>query len=373
MPSLGQLYNDKDAGLTTRKTYNVPLDKIYAEEGYNVRELNRAHVEEFRDAFIAGEYIPPLAVEVTERGVKVIDGHHRYHGALAAIEMGHDIVRLECKDFVGSEADKIAFMVTSSQGLALTPLERGAAYHRLQNQGWSPSEIATKVKRSESDILQHLQLGEHRVVDLDALGLQHRVAEAVARAARPRSHRRGRVLHPAHQPGRDDIRRGRRPRDRDVPALARGRRRRPRSDEGRGKSPQSDVPSRRRGSGVMTVHAVTPHPALDVTYSLARPVVVHGVNRVAAVTSRPGGKGVNVARLVAAADGEGDLLIGERLQIVHREILGYRRCRAFGVDDGGVANFDGQRGAGTQRAADEGGANHFQVGLHLVTKRDDVA
>ena len=78
MPSLGQLYNDKDAGLTTRKTYNVPLDKIYAEEGYNVRELNRAHVEEFRDAFIAGEYIPPLAVEVTERGVKVIDGHHRY-------------------------------------------------------------------------------------------------------------------------------------------------------------------------------------------------------------------------------------------------------------------------------------------------------
>ncbi|XTZ39544.1 ParB/RepB/Spo0J family partition protein [Salmonella enterica] len=160
MPSLGQLYNDKDAGLTTRKTYNVPLEKIYAEDGYNVRELNHAHVIEFRDAFIAGEYIPPLAVEVTEQGVKVIDGHHRYHGALAAVEMGHEIVRLECKDFTGSEADKIAFMVTSSQGLALTSLERGAAYHRLQNQGWSPSEIAVKVKRSESDILQHLQLHE---------------------------------------------------------------------------------------------------------------------------------------------------------------------------------------------------------------------
>lgn len=160
MPSLGQLYNDKDAGLTTRKTYNVPLEKIYAEEGYNVRELNQAHVEEFRDAFIAGEYIPPLAVEVTEQGVKVIDGHHRYHGALAAVEMGHEIVRLECKDFTGSEADKIAFMVTSSQGLALTPLERGAAYYRLQNQGWSPAEIASKVKRSESDILQHLKLHE---------------------------------------------------------------------------------------------------------------------------------------------------------------------------------------------------------------------
>lgn len=52
MPSLGQLYNDKESGLTTRKTYNVPIASIYAEEGYNVRELNQAHVDEFRDAFI---------------------------------------------------------------------------------------------------------------------------------------------------------------------------------------------------------------------------------------------------------------------------------------------------------------------------------
>ena len=35
MPSLGQLYNDKESGLTTRKTYNVPIASIYAEEGYN--------------------------------------------------------------------------------------------------------------------------------------------------------------------------------------------------------------------------------------------------------------------------------------------------------------------------------------------------
>ena len=48
MPSLGQLYNDKESGLTTRKTYNVPISSIYAEEGYNVRELNQAHVDEFR-------------------------------------------------------------------------------------------------------------------------------------------------------------------------------------------------------------------------------------------------------------------------------------------------------------------------------------
>ncbi|MEC5345170.1 DNA-binding protein [Brenneria populi] len=158
MATLNQRYASKETGITVRKTHLVPLEEIYAEDGYNVRELNQGHVEEFRDAFIAGEYIPPLAVEVTERGVKVIDGHHRYFGALAANEAGCEVLRLECKDFVGTEADKIAFMVTSSQGLALTPLERGAAYQRLVNQGWTNSQIAQKVKRSESDILQHLQL-----------------------------------------------------------------------------------------------------------------------------------------------------------------------------------------------------------------------
>ncbi|CAI1702748.1 ParB/RepB/Spo0J family partition protein [Serratia fonticola] len=163
MATLSQRYAARESigsDISTRKTFMVPLNEIYAEEGYNVRELNQAHVEEFRDSWIAGEFIPPLAVEITEKGVKVIDGHHRYHGALLASAAGHEVLRLECKDFVGTEADKIAFMVTSSQGLALSPIERGAAYQRLVNQGWTNSEIAKKVKRSESDILQHLQLQE---------------------------------------------------------------------------------------------------------------------------------------------------------------------------------------------------------------------
>ncbi|WJV61395.1 DNA-binding protein [Pectobacteriaceae bacterium C52] len=158
MATLNQRYASKETGITVRKTHLVPLEEIYAEDGYNIRELNQTHIDEFKDAFMAGEYIPPLAVEVTERGVKVIDGHHRYFGALAANESGCEILRIECKDFIGTDADKIAFMVTSSQGLALTPLERGAAYYRLVNQGWSNAQIAQKVKRSESDILQHLQL-----------------------------------------------------------------------------------------------------------------------------------------------------------------------------------------------------------------------
>lgn len=183
MATLGQLYSTGNSGLTVKKTHMVPLQSIYIEEGFNVRDIDLEHVNEFKEAFIAGEYIPPLFVEVTERGVKVIDGHHRYLGALEAVKAGHEIARIECKDFTGSEADKIAFMITSSQGKPLSPTERAIAYHRLINQGFSIDEIAKKVKRSPSDVRHHLQLAEcepqikamvkaHEISSSDAIALQ---------------------------------------------------------------------------------------------------------------------------------------------------------------------------------------------------------
>lgn len=157
MATLNQHYSSKTTGTTVRKTFMVPLNELYVEPGFNIREIDAEHVEEFRQAYLAGEYVPALAVEVTPRGVKVIDGHHRYHGALLAEKDGAEL-RLECKDFTGNEADKVAFMVTSSQGKALGPMERAEAYRRMRNQGLTNDEIATKVKRSISDVVNHLQL-----------------------------------------------------------------------------------------------------------------------------------------------------------------------------------------------------------------------
>lgn len=160
MATLGQLYSTKESNITVKKTHMVPLSSIYIEEGFNVRDIDWQHVNEFKDAFIAGEYIPPLFVEVTEKGVKVIDGHHRFLGAIEATKAGNEVARLECKDFNGSEADKIAFMITSSQGKQLSPLERANAYHRLINQGFTKEEIAKKVKRSIADVTNHLALAD---------------------------------------------------------------------------------------------------------------------------------------------------------------------------------------------------------------------
>ncbi|MBK0003150.1 chromosome partitioning protein ParB [Erwinia sp. S38] len=163
MSSLSIVHKNREESATDivpRKTYFAGLKEFYVEPGYNVRDIDQDHVREFRDAFIAGEEVPALIVQVTEQGLKIIDGHHRYYGAVMATEEGHEVARLECKDAKGTEADRIALMVTSSQGRALLPLERAGAYQRLKNQGWENFEIAKKVKRSVADVEHHLQLLE---------------------------------------------------------------------------------------------------------------------------------------------------------------------------------------------------------------------
>lgn len=193
MSSLYQHYNQKKkngTGIKVNRTFIVPLDELYIEPGLNIREIDQEHVAEFRDAFIAGESVPPLDVQVTEKGVKVIDGHHRYYGAIEAMKAGSEIIRLECKDFVGNEADRIAFMVTRNQGRPLTALERAAAYQRLRNQGWEPDEIAKKVKRSLSDVDYHLHLltcGEELITMVRAGEVSPTTAVALSREHGPQA------------------------------------------------------------------------------------------------------------------------------------------------------------------------------------------
>src|SRR5699024_5906968 len=80
-------------------------------------------------------------------------------------------------------------------------------------------------------------------------------------------------------------------------------RRRPGTGRRRG-----DTGRRRRGTGrrrgdTGMILTLTPNPALDVTYEVGQ-VRVHGEHRVRTVRSAPGGKGVNVARVLTQLDQE---------------------------------------------------------------------
>lgn len=164
MTTLSRVYANAETrnGIVVNKSYVVPIEMLYLESGYNIRDADESHVGYFAQCWESGQPIPALTVipDADGKKVKILDGQHRYLGALKAIEMGHPVTRIECKDFVGDEADKIAFMVSSSQGKQLDPFERAKAYVRLKGFGWTNEEIARKVGRSVSDVQMHLSLGD---------------------------------------------------------------------------------------------------------------------------------------------------------------------------------------------------------------------
>lgn len=156
MSTLGKLYSQDNTNIKVRKTHMVDLNLLYIEDGFNVRDIDLEHVASIKDAYDAGKDLPALVVKVMPDGrIKIIDGHHRY---LAAKEAG--VLRHECKDFTGSEADQVAAMITSSQGRQLTSTERAAAYLRLVNHGYENAEIAKLCGRSRADVDNHLTLAK---------------------------------------------------------------------------------------------------------------------------------------------------------------------------------------------------------------------
>ena len=130
--TLGSSYDKggKDSGIKVNKTFLVDIDKIFIEQGFNVRDLDAEHIASIAASYESGQPIPAIVGRVTPSGFKVIDGHHRFEAAKLA-----GVSRLECKDFHGTDADIVAMMVTSSQGRNLTSVERAKAYQRLKNFG----------------------------------------------------------------------------------------------------------------------------------------------------------------------------------------------------------------------------------------------
>ncbi|OFC42770.1 ParB/RepB/Spo0J family partition protein [Aeromonas hydrophila] len=147
--SVGQAYKTQGADLDIKvnKTFMVPVEHLFIEDGFNVRELDQEHIQSLVESYREGRMMPALVIRTTRGGFKVIDGHHRLSAAKIA-----GVHRLECKEFTGTEAEQIAFMVSSSQGLNLKPIDRARAYRRLIGLGMTKDEITEAVKRSRSHV-----------------------------------------------------------------------------------------------------------------------------------------------------------------------------------------------------------------------------
>lgn len=152
--------------------FSVPYPKLTVEAGFNLRvdgpELEE-HIESIAQAVMDGADIPPLLVRVDASGnILIVDGHCRHAAIGRAIERGAPIENVDCLPYRGNDADRVARMITSSQGKALTPLETAIGYKRLAAFGWTPDAIAGKAGKTRQHVEQLLILA-HANTDVHEL------------------------------------------------------------------------------------------------------------------------------------------------------------------------------------------------------------
>lgn len=160
--SIRKLYDAKQLKAKRNgASWIVDFSELYMQPGYNIRdgEIDDEKVKAFCSSFMADEYVPAIAVDITDKGLRVNDGQHRYLGAQMAIAQGKERVLLEVVDVTGlSEAKKVALMLRANDGTPTSNIKRAEAYARMAADGLNAVQIAEKVKRSPSDVRNMLAL-----------------------------------------------------------------------------------------------------------------------------------------------------------------------------------------------------------------------
>jgi len=141
-------------------SFAVAPHLLEIEEGFNARPLNPDHVAEMSLAMRNGATFPPLEVRVDDGHILIVDGHHRHAAALKAIAEGFEIKALDCRHFRGNDADRVAHMLNSASGLALTPLQLGVQYRKLIGFGWTEAQIAGRRGKTVQHVKDMVQLAE---------------------------------------------------------------------------------------------------------------------------------------------------------------------------------------------------------------------
>lgn len=67
---------------------------------------------------------------------------------------------MDCRQFRGNDADRVAHMLNSASGLALTPLQLGVQYRKLIGFGWTEKQIADRRGKSVQHVKDMILLAE---------------------------------------------------------------------------------------------------------------------------------------------------------------------------------------------------------------------
>lgn len=140
------------------------LDDIHADPDFNVRmqgEELETHIEGIKQFILNGGTLPPLELRPREEGgATVVDGHCRREAFLRARTAGAPIEWIDIRPFYGNDADRIARIATSNEGLKLSPLETATVYKRLRGLNLEIPQIAKLVNRTPQHVGQILTLAD---------------------------------------------------------------------------------------------------------------------------------------------------------------------------------------------------------------------
>lgn len=194
--SLKGMAEDKatDFGVGKATSFTVDPRMLEVEEGFNGRPINPDHVRAMADSYKAGATFPDIEVRVEDGRILVIDGHHRREAALLAISEGAEIERIGAKHFRGNDADRVMLMVTSQQGLPMTPLQLGVQYKKMIGFGWTAQQIAARAGKSGQHVKDCIALAETNS-DVQGMVTRGEVSAAVAlKTAKKHGSGAGKVL-----------------------------------------------------------------------------------------------------------------------------------------------------------------------------------
>ncbi|KVN83479.1 hypothetical protein [Burkholderia ubonensis] len=165
--SLKKIAEDKtQTEIGIKKVTHFGLDPraISIKPGLNGRDMvnlsprTRAHINAIKAAIRAGDTLPPLDVRIEGDKIYVVEGHCRLIAYRELLDEGMEIKFVDVRQFIGSDEECDFHVLNSASQLHLTRLEQGRKYKQRASLGWTPAQIAERVRKSVAYVEQNLML-----------------------------------------------------------------------------------------------------------------------------------------------------------------------------------------------------------------------
>ncbi|WP_019025304.1 MULTISPECIES: KorB domain-containing protein [unclassified Thioalkalivibrio] len=160
--SLDKIHRSKLIDVRKSNQFYAHPKDLHEINGFNPRDYEREdlkrHIRALADAYTAGRYVEPVAVQVIDGRIYIRDGHCRRRAMLLAIEEGADLGPQPVIEFRGDEIEADALVLTSQSGMKLTPIEVAAMYSRMKNRGKTEDDIARIVGKTTQHVRMSLEM-----------------------------------------------------------------------------------------------------------------------------------------------------------------------------------------------------------------------